>query len=157
MTRQEYEAKLADLQSQIEELKQAEIEEDSPKPPHPRWKPEIGQIYYHVYRGDDLWYGFEQDYNSYAVGDVFKTRSEAEFIAERLKVITEMREWEGNYDDLWRIYYDDNEVSAQHFSPITFHYGEMRFATEEDAKNCINAVGADRIKKYYFMIPEDKA
>lgn len=158
MTRQEYEAKLADLQSQIEELKQAEIEEDSPKPPHPRWKPEIGQIYYHVYRGDDLWYGFEQDYNSYAVGDVFKTRSEAEFTAERLKVLAEMREWSGKPNDHYRLALDYNmsELIANRTDCPYLINSDMRFATKEDAENCINAVGADRIKKYYFMIPEEK-
>lgn len=154
MTRQEYEAKLADLQSQIEELKQAEIEEDSPKPPHPRWKPEIGQIYYHVYRGDDLWYGFEQDYNSYAVGDVFKTRSEAEFTAERLKVLAEMREWAGEWNDPWGMLYNGCQVKAISVGGKDVTYGELRFATKEDTQNCIKSVGEDRIKKYYFGITE---
>ena len=161
MTRKEYENRLAELQTQIDELKNTEIEEKPPTPPHPRWKPEIGKTYYHAYRGDDLWYGLDQDQKSYAVGDVFKTRSEAEFAAERLKVIAEMREWAGKWNDKYSIAYvnvlsgDTRIIVNDRLS--TLSHGEMRFATKEDAENCIKAVGEERLKKYYFMVLEDEA
>lgn len=159
MTRQEYEAKLADLQSQIEELKQTEIEEDSPKPPHPRWKPELGEDYFYYSDGSVYkvsWTNGKLDNSMYNRGNVFRTSKETEFEAERLKVLAEMREWAGKPNDPYQLVIDYN-ISEFIVNRIDFPYltnGEMRFATKDDAENCIKAVGADRIKKYYFMIPE---
>lgn len=161
MTRQEYETKLTNLQSQIEELKQAEIEEDSPKPPHPRWKPEYGEDYFYCsYSGlvyKILWTNGKLDNGMYNLGNVFRTEEETEFEAERLKVLAEMREWAGNWNNAVVLTYSklSNKVEAE-IANYTIS-GEIRFASFADAKNCIKAVGADRIKKYYFMIPEDKA
>lgn len=163
MTRQEYEAKLADLQSQIEELKQAEIEEDSPKPPHPRWKPKRDEPYYTINvgcacAGSCTWDSDNIDGDIYSLGFVFKTEAETEFAIERLKVLAEMREWSGKPNDHYRLALDYNmsELIANRTDCPYLINSDMRFATKEDAENCINAVGADRIKKYYFMIPEEK-
>ena len=163
MTRQEYEAKLADLQSQIDELRHIEIEDDIPKPPHPRWMPEYGEDYFYCsYSGSVykvLWTNGKLDNNMYNIGNVFRTEEETKFEAERLKVLTEMREWAGKPNDPYQLVLDYN-MSEFIVNRIDFPYltnGEMRFATKDNAENCIKAVGADRIKKYYFMIPEDKA
>lgn len=160
MTRQEYEAKLADLQSQINELKQTEIEEDCPKPPHPKWKPEYGEDYFYCsYSGSVykvLWTNGKLDNNMYNIGNVFRTEEETKFEAERLKVLTEMREWSGKPNDPYYLVIDYNisEFITNRTDCPCLTKGEMRFATKDDAENCIKAVGADRIKKYYFMIPE---
>lgn len=158
MTRQEYEAKLADLQSQIEELKQTEIEEDNPKPPHPRWKPELGEDYFYCsYSGSVykiLWTNCKLDNSMYNRGNVFRTEEETKFEAERLKVLTEMREWSGEWNDPWGMLYNGCQVEAISVGGKDVTYGELRFATKEDTQNCIKSVGEDRIKKYYFGITE---
>lgn len=163
MTRQEYEAKLADLQSQIEELKQIEIEAELPTPPHPRPKLNDGEkYYYNEHDGSTFgyfWNDTDWDFGRFAIGNVFLTEKAAKFAAERLKVLAEMREWSGKPNDPYQLVIDYN-ISEFIVNRIDFPYltnGEMRFATKDDAENCIKAVGADRIKKYYFMIPEDKA
>ena len=165
MTRKEYEAEIAALKKRIAELETAQIEEEPPAPPHPRWKPEQGYYYYCVepnpsspisfyYYGGELTAVLE---NEFDIGNLFRTIEDAGFAAERLKVLAEMREWAGKWCDTWCIYYTDGRIeplSVRTFKDIT--YGEMRFATNEDAQNCIKAVGEDRIKKYYFIIPETK-
>ena len=86
---------------------------------------------------------------------MFKTEAEAEFAIERLKVIAEMREWAGNWNDRYAISVDPCDKKLKVLDRILlWSNGDMRFATEKDAKNCLKAVGEDRIKKYYFMIPE---
>lgn len=162
MTRQEYEAKLADLQSQIEELKQTEIEEDSPKPPHPRWKPELGEDYFYCsYSGSVYkvsWINGKLDNSMYNRGNVFRTKEETEFEAERLKVLAEMNEWAGhNYDGTY-IYYHrpSDEIMIDWDGNSTNCHGDIRFKCVDDALNCIKSVGEDRIKKYYFRIPNNE-
>lgn len=164
MTQKEYKDEIASLKAKIAQLENALIEEEKAAPPHPRWKPELGYYYYCVepnsvslvsfyYCDEDRTALLEGDVD---IGNVFRTREDAEFAAERLKVLAEMREWAGNV-------FDDYAIALGHDTNIKVvprrewcSLGEMRFATEEDAKNCINTVGEDRIIKYYFMITEDE-
>lgn len=90
------------------------------------------------------------------IGNIFNTKSEAEFALERLRVIFEMQQWSGNMWDNYAIAYDKDLknilISTRSFD--AYYLGEMCFATRADAENCVEEVGAYRIKKYYFMIPE---
>lgn len=142
-------------------------EEDTPKtptPPHPRWKPDEDENYY-ILMGSGrasewIWHADNDDgtcMNRYSIGNVFKSEEDAKFAAQRLKVLAEMREWAGDWNDLYELVYIKS-LDAVSFSDVLMFnnsFGEMRFATEKDAENCIQAVGKDRIKKYYFMVPED--
>lgn len=150
------------LDEQIAELKT--LEEEMPKPPHPRWKPNEGEEGYYIIGtcGDvDLqgWTNDDIDNERLSCGNIFMTREAAEFAAERRKVLAEMQEWAGDWDDNVVLTYKGNEdiVSISHVLMFRNTFGEMRFATKEDAVNCIEAVGEDRIRKYYFMIPEEKS
>ena len=109
MTREEYEAKLTELERQLAELKNTEIEEDIPQPPHPMWKPEEdGQYWYISEYGTTLkfiWYGDEDDDHKFKFGNLYKTKEEADYAAERMKVLAEMREWAGKWDDDYTIRY----------------------------------------------------
>lgn len=157
MTKGEYEKKIAELQAQIDELKNEQIEDT---PPHPRLVPSNGDTYYVIGTCGDVcfegWTNDDIDNKRMSCGNIFMTREAAEFAAERRKVLAEMQEWAGNWDDLMVIKYDDNtkKLVCTVFMATRYTYGEMRFATREDAENCIEAVGEDRIKKYYFMIAE---
>jgi hypothetical protein len=166
ITIDEFEKKLAELEDLHAELKTqiAELKaqhEELPKPPHPRWKPKDNELYYtNTGYGETcnwFYYSIGDDtrvIGRYSIGNVFRTEAEAEFAAERLKVLAEMREWAGNPNDLYRLVFDYNtsEFTAN-ISSRRYTSGGMRFASRKDAENCIEAVGADRIKKYYFMIP----
>lgn len=168
MTIDEFEKKLAELKdlhnelkAQIAELK-AQVEE-KPKPPHPRPYPEYNQLYFYVNLmgvvEETKWDSGRFDLLAHKIGNVFFGKTAAVFAAIRMRVLAEMREWEGNWDDGVALKYDGTNklISATFISPRQYTFGEMRFATREDAEGCIKAVGEDRIKKYYFMIPEDEA
>lgn len=167
MTKKEYEKKIDELQAQIDELRYARIDETKSElstPPHPRWKPEQGYYYYCVeanlvsdisfyYNGGDRDALLE---NEIDIGNVFRTKSEAEFAVERLKVLAEMREWAGNsYDGAYIFYHRPTDQIITNWDSVHFH-GGIRFKSTDDAENCIKAVGKERIKKYYFMITEEK-
>lgn len=169
MTRQEYEEKLADLQSQIDELKKANIEEECPQPPHQRWKPDKGGSYYAIGNSDFgfypwtdngwsacIWSDGPEDEFNYAIGRVCHTEKEALEEIERLKVLAEMREWTGNWNDPWYLRFFDGNIAVNERILTTMNLGELRFACKDDAENCIRVVGEDRIKKYYFGIPDDE-
>ena len=126
MTKSEYNKELAELRARLEELENAEIEEDEPVPPHP---------------------------------SVFYTQAETEFTIERLEVIAEMSEWAGRGgNDPFVLSYNHltGDLSAKYAGIVVLTYGEMRFATLADAQKCIKVVGEERIKKYYFGVPEDE-
>ena len=164
ITRAEVEKKLEELKAEIAELKA--WHDEKPKPPHPRWKPKDNELYYtNTGYGETcnwFYYSIGDDtrvIGRYSIGNVFRTEAEAEFAAERLKVLAKMREWAGNYNDPYAISYigfNNQDVQIIVVDKTGYSsFGEMRFATREDAKNCINEVGEDRIIKYYFMVPEE--
>ena len=68
-----------------------------------------------------------------------------------------MKEWAGGWLDPYAIVYN-RELGqlAVADKSLFLSAGEMRFATKEDAENCVKAVGEERIKKYYFGVPEDE-
>ncbi len=167
MTIEELEKKLTELDdlrtelnTQIAELK---AQREEPKSPHRRWRPIFNENYYFIQEAEVrefIWNEDRHDNAFYSVGNVFMTKEAANFAVERLKALAEMREWAGSWDDPYAIayvkynYQDARLIVVDNTGYSSF--GEMRFATSEDAKNCINKVGEDRIKKYYFMIPEEK-
>lgn len=165
MTRKEYENRLAELQTQIDELKNTEIEDEPPTPPHPRWKPKNGEMYFYLtargYLSKEKWFDTAPYEEIYKFGNLFLSAEDATFAAERLRVLAEMREWAGKWNDKYSIAYvnvlsgDTRIIVNDRLS--TLSHGEMRFATKEDAENCIKAVGEERLKKYYFMVLEDEA
>ena len=59
------------------------------------WKPCIGEDYYQIAADGDVemreWDGRGYDEDSYAIGNCFKTKEEAEFEVERQKVIVELK------------------------------------------------------------------
>ncbi len=93
------------------------------------------------------------------IGNCFRTKEEAEFMVERLKVLAEMRKFAEPFDAKW----DGNtphciilsSVNDKHLE-VHHHYlmrgGEFYFESKEKAEECIKAVGEDRIKKYYLGV-----
>lgn len=154
-----------EIAKQSQELLHADIENMKPIPPHSRWKPKEDERYYTILGDGEihswLYHAIDDDkqvIGRYSIGNVFHTEADVEFALERLKVLAEMQEWAGKWNDEFSIRCDETHGLELYFHVFHFKsYGEMRFATKEDAQNCIEAVGEDRIRKYYFMIPEDKS
>lgn len=156
MTSKEYEQRLEALEREIAELRQEAVEEGSGKPPHQRPELKEGDMYYYISADGFVllksWFGAPRDYDSRVIGNVFRTKDAAEYAAEYCKVLAEMREWAGNWDDSWVMIYDGWSPKAISIPAPDVTFGELRFATKEDAENCIKAVGKDRLIKYYFGV-----
>lgn len=155
MTREEYEQRLEALEREIADLKRENVE-DGLTPPHQR--PELkrrDQYYYVASDGTVLslaWTNSLIDCSLRDFCNVFRTYDAAKYAAEYYKVLAEMHEWAGKWDDSWRIVYTPPFIVPMDVALKTCSAGEMRFATREDAENCIKAVGKDRLIKYYFGV-----
>lgn len=104
---------------------------------------------------------YEDDYTDRGrkhSGNIYKTKEEAEFAADKLKVEAELRKFsrpfengEFNYYIFFYIDGDDVEVGYK----VSCHsQGTIYFESEEKAQQAIDAVGVDRIKKYIFGVED---
>lgn len=157
----EAERQIQDIRKELDELDKVDIELESR-----RWRPDLGQIYYLVSDTGSvaytIWYNSNCDLLRFAIGNVFKTKEEVEFEIERLKVIAELKEFAepddrqwNNHDCHWAIRYKHN-ISEMCIEQWTlFHTNLIYFESREKAEEAINAVGEDRIKKYYLRVRSD--
>ena len=163
LTRVEYEKRLAELQGQLEELKSANIV-DAP------WEPRLHEGYWFVCStglvDNTPWENWESDRHRRSIGNRFKTKEEAEFFAEWARVVAELRKFEEPKTRPWDCdtahYYIASECdeSGKFARPTPAHWvstnkgAELYFESEERVKEAIEAVGADRVKKYYLRIDD---
>lgn len=136
------------------------------------WEPKKDEEYY-IICGDGI-----IDYNNYdgdyddklflAIGNCFQTEEQAEFMAEKLKVIHELRKFAYQQDGGKIDWYDKNQEKfflvlnlfnkkvevafSYRLVVLPFH---IYFDSEELAKKAIETIGEDRIKKYYFGVKEE--
>lgn len=103
---------------------------------------------------------FEDDARQ-ALGNMFKTRKEAEFELERLKVLNQLKslsdddqKWD-NINYHYHIVYDSyyNEFNVYSYSSLRL-LQEYWFKSAESAVNAINIIGEDKLKKYVFNVKE---
>lgn len=125
--------------------------------------PQLGDRYFVIYNdgcvGRSTYENDCTDLTRIEMGNFFRTEKEAEFAVERLKVLAEMRKFAEPFDTKWdgitphyyilRDYDDDCIKVDDHF---LMRSGEFYFESEERALECIDVVGADRIKKFYFGV-----
>lgn len=156
MKRSEYEQRLETLEREIAALKQENVEDESEIPPHQKPELRAHQEYYYVAPYGGIIYtkfdGARTEKMMRDIGNVFLAEEAAEYAVEYYKVLAEMREWAGNWDDPWRIVYTPPFIVSMEVALKRCSAGELRFATKEDAENCIKAVGRDRLIKYYFGV-----
>ena len=127
--------------------------------------PQIGDAYYHICSDGNVCincYSSLSDKDRVIFGNCFRTEEEAEFKLEQLKVLHELEqladddlEWDNSnrhyaieYDHI----YDKFDIGfwcAR--SDCQFH-----FKSEDSAQAAIDKIGEDRLKKYYFCIPEEE-
>ena len=132
------------------------------------WKPEEEKQYYCIEAGGKIKnfkYISAFDKFNYTMGNCFKTREEAEFALERLKVIAEMKHYIAEHDDVeldWNsceqekyyilYYYDTDSIDIDYFRQTQFVDNSLYASSEEILENMIKEIGEDRIKKYYFGV-----
>ena len=127
-----------------------------------KWRPEEGDLYYYVddygkadysVFDDDNWI---DDYRLIS-NNYFKTREEAEFRLEQIKVYNELKNFadENNEDDVkterYLITLQSGDLIVLDYTYM-HHIGEIGFSSKELAEQAIEKVGADRIKKYLFGV-----
>lgn len=158
------------LKELVEQYADYEVKEgfmDLLEKPKPKsvWDLEEGDTYYYIDVYGDISDGRIGNDSSedeiFAIGNVFLTEEDAEFEVERLKVITELKKYAKEFsDEEWKnrdmmkyVFYrrfQDNRV----YIACTYlvHYPCLYFESMEKAKQAFNAVGEERIKKYYFGV-----
>ncbi|MBR6271373.1 MAG: hypothetical protein IKR26_04395 [Lachnospiraceae bacterium] len=145
----------------------AKLREEMNKPEYGgrRWKPKAGDTYCCLPSDGnvaELHFDSEYDLDVYAHGNCFKTEEEARFEAERRKVIAELSDfaegdeavWDGNTGH-WKIYYSFSEKKICYGRYFVMKEAVLYFPSAEAAKAAVEAVGEDRVKKYYLGIKED--
>ena len=144
------------LDSILEELKKEEEE----------FKPEYGDAYWAVDSngrvGDIIWTDHVYDEIALENNAIFKTQEEAEFEAERLKVLRALEKMgrafkphTPNYIICLECINNQKEyLSTKFVKSQSLVYGDYYFDSEEEAEKAIEKIGAKRIKKYLFGIEE---
>lgn len=135
------------------------------------FKPRYGEEYYSLdnsgnpFRAKCLNDGAD---GNYAIGNCFATIKEAEFAAGKQKVLTELKryalehnegeiDWKNREQMKYSIVllgrHSPNVCSLTIFETNSFSdIGQIYFSSREIAENAIEAVGAERIKKYLFGV-----
>lgn len=126
-----------------------------------RWKPEEGELYYHLDdKGSILKWGWSnclEDFIRYNMGNVFKTREEAEFALEKQKVLVELERYAEEYNDstkepTWELMFDRYCKKIFGIDSMDVFVSNIRFTSGDLAEKAIKIIGEDRIKKYYFGV-----
>ncbi len=166
MNKKEIKNRIKEAKEQITELQKTvnNLEEQLNKPDG-RWKPERNENYYYIQQ--DGYIGltnnlYDIDQRTIAIGNCFQTQKEAEFEVERLKVITELKEfafepdWEDNNQGKYVLAYDHIEKKITYciLMWIQRDNDNLYFETKEFMEKAIEKVGENRIKKYLFGIEE---
>lgn len=131
-----------------------------------KWRPEKEELFYFITSlGEIQQDTTENTNNNFKIftNNCFKTKEEAEFRLEQIKVYNELKNFadENNGEMNWRnfhqykyfIYlnYGDECLSVSKYSSVQYQ-GTIYFTSEKLAEQAIKKVGADRIKKYLFGV-----
>ena len=124
--------------------------------------PKEGEEYYAIQSGGNiqrlLWRNTKYDRDVYSIGNYFTTKEDAEFALEKHKVVVELKRFAEEHNDyvykddyFHDIVYDEGRICAR----CSFRCcGPIWFTSNLIAWQAINAIGADRLKKYYFEVKE---
>ena len=150
----------------VENLTQEEREQllklvEKGQKPVERESPQEGDDYYSLTSDDcieeERWYGDELDCFLYDIGNCFRTKEEAEWYKEHLKVCAELRRMaDGSVEDgAWHVPYYDS-LNDHVFVYMHDGYSETPyiFASDESAQKAIDTIGEERLKKYWFRVED---
>ena len=123
--------------------------------------PQFGDDYWYVDSDtevmDTALYDGEYDQGRLSIGNVFKTKDEAEFQVEKLKVEAELRKFskKPNVSEVnWLIVCSDSEEVHTLYTTQEIYQGSIYFESKKVAQQAIESVGEDRIKKYIFGVED---
>ena len=125
--------------------------------------PQEGHWYWHITSdagiGINSWEGgLEFEKEQLSIGNVFRTKEQAEFAVEKLKVEAELRKFSTSfvlYKENWFLSLADTQKDVM---PLYEHrdvtQGAIYFESREKVEEAIDTVGEDRIKKYIFGVED---
>ena len=139
--------RIAELEGQVEQEKEF---------------PQDGDVYWYInplgFTFHDEWSGFVSEGHKIEIGNVFKTRDQAEFAVEKLKVEAELRKFSRPFEsmeDNFSMVLDTSNGSLDIWCRLYSNcQGTIYFESEEKAQQAIESVGEERIKKYIFEVEE---
>ena len=149
------------LQEELKALKKriAELEEQAKEEQE---FPQDGDVYWYInplgFAFHDEWSGFITERHKIEIGNVFKTKEQADFAVEKLKVEAELQKFgrpfeygKFNYCLLFDIDGNNFRTDVTSYCPSQ---GAIYFESEEKAQEAVSAVGKERIKKYIFGVED---
>lgn len=136
------------------------------------WEPKKDEEYYIIIGDGSIDYNnYDGDYDDklfMAIGNCFQTEEQAEFMAEKLRVIHELEKfaYENNEEEIdWndtnqeKLYlvmnYMDKCIDVFYTYAWIYSPSNIYFTSKKIAKEAIETIGEERIKKYYFGVNED--
>ena len=168
MTREEYKTMIDEKLKAVKQELMAEFKEEEPN--IDGWK--VGEMYfYHDSAGILMTEKIStnlsgEGINIYDIwrinhGHAKRTSEEVQFQIERDAVLYELSKFAEPKDAVWDgtephclITWDFWEGGISVKSICTYKGNDIYFSTEEDAEKAIQAVGEERIKKYYLEVKE---
>lgn len=129
--------------------------------------PQMGDKYWYIKFNNTIgcteWDNMTEEFQMLEIGNVFRTQEEAEFKTEQLKVLHELEQLaDDDQIDAYKNYhyiliydFDEFAVKIDDIVCAGFMYGTHYFKSKESAQAAIDKIGEDRLKKYYFCIPEE--
>lgn len=140
------------LKQRISELEEQSKEEQE--------FPQDGDGYWYIddegYILNEEWDGLDFEEYRLAIGNVFKTKEQAEFASEKLKVEAELREFSKSFElDSYNHYiFLDTDSDCLGVDSLSYcqSQGTIHFESEGKAQQAIQSVGEERIKKYIFGV-----
>lgn len=132
------------------------------------WKPELEETYYRIEGTkviSNIWHNIPYDNYSYSIGNCFQTEEEAEFAVERLKVIAELKrfaqehnekeiDWNNFNQDKFSITYNSYDKKIDYVLSNGCKINFISFTSKKVLFDAIDAIGEDRIKKYYLEVED---
>lgn len=155
MNKKEYEERITKLEKELNELKEAKIEDDE--------FPKHGQAYWFVdvdgYVVCDYWGNSAIDKCRKDFVRIFKTKKECERYSEIQKAF---KEESGNFESNWKdasqdkyyLYYDYDGDNIEIILAWSNRAATLYFESREVLEELISRFGKEDIKKYYFGIEE---
>lgn len=159
---------LSRVKEDLQKVADTNKEENKKKDANKRWKPNFDEDYFRIGPFDNItslkWENDVFDNKHYNTRNVFKTIEEAEFEAERRKIMIELQNYADEHNGeiahpsyaFWLVLDEDDmsiTVENDSFLPPV---GTVLFSNGDIAYDAIEAIGGNRILKYMFRVNPNK-
>lgn len=151
--------KILQLEKELQELKeQVKVQEQAKNKTPIGWVPERGEDYHFIDCDGDIVFQINNGVWDDTVAEhykVFKTEIEAAVYAEKMKVIRELEKFAKEFvygEENWAIAYNHAEGRIYYTLTKFMRSNLIYFESRKTAQEAVQAVGEERIKKYYLGV-----